>query len=157
MMSNANKQHSGGAAYAPNATKPSFGSTHGNSVFSSHPNSGYLADALARPRDGKSIFNVVTRDETHSQLGAGEFRTPSARGNSVAEGAGKGGAILAALGGAVGAITAVMTELNTSVAIPGFDLLFAGPGASALLGAGIGCLAGSLLGALIGWGSQKNT
>lgn len=154
MMSNANKQHSGGAAYAPNATKPSFGSTHGGSVFSGHQSSGYLTDALARPRDGKNIFNVVTRDETRSQLGAGEFKTPP--GHSVAEGAVRGGTIVAVLGGAVGAITSVMTQLNASVAIPGLDLFFGGPGTSALLGAGLGCLAGGLLGALIGWSSRKN-
>ena len=68
-------------------------------------------------------------------------------GNKALEGAGAGGAI----GGTLGAILGALAAAGT-LAIPGLNIVAAGPIVAALTGAGAGGLTGGLLGALIGWG-----
>jgi hypothetical protein len=69
-------------------------------------------------------------------------------GNKAAEGAGIGGAI----GGSLGAIAAAVAAVGTTIALPGFGLVIAGPLAAAVAGAGAGAATGGIVGALIGWG-----
>ena len=75
-------------------------------------------------------------DHPHTELG-----------NKALEGAGTGGAIGTTLGAILGAVAAAGT-----LAIPGLNIIAAGPIIAALTGAGAGALTGGLLGALIGWG-----
>lgn len=64
------------------------------------------------------------------------------------EGLGIGGAAGIALGGVVGALAA----LGTNLIIPGLGMVVAGPIAAGLAGAGAGGIAGGLVGTLIGFG-----
>ncbi len=69
-------------------------------------------------------------------------------GDKAWEDAGKG----AAIGGGVGGTIAAVLAIGTTLAIPGLNLLVAGPLAAALLGAGAGGLTGGIIGALVGHG-----
>lgn len=92
--------------------------------------------------------NLVMSEETHQRYlidQEGEIEINSDK--KVAEGAGIGGA----LGAAIGAVTAVAI-LGGSIAVPGWGYVLAGPLISAFTGAGMGGVAGGLIGALIGWG-----
>lgn len=60
------------------------------------------------------------------------------------------------VGGAIGAIIAAVAAIGTSVVIPGFGVVIAGPLAAGLAGAGAGGIAGSVVGALEGAGIPEN-
>ncbi|CAN5428648.1 hypothetical protein BH09PSE5_BH09PSE5_14550 [soil metagenome] len=66
--------------------------------------------------------------------------------------AAKGAGIGAGVGGFLGAVIAAIAAAVTSIALPGFGVLMAGPLAAAVIGAGAGAANGTLVGALIGWG-----
>ena len=63
----------------------------------------------------------------------------------------EGAGIGAGVGAFIGAVAAAIAAAITSVALPGFGVLMAGPIAAALIGAGAGVANGTLVGALIGW------
>lgn len=67
------------------------------------------------------------------------------------EGTGVGSAV----GLAAGAIAGAIAAIGTTIALPGFGLVVAGPLAAAIAGAGAGGVAGGLLGALVGTGLSK--
>ena len=69
-------------------------------------------------------------------------------GSKAAEGAGIG----AGIGGTIGAVLAGIAAVGTTLVLPGFGLVVAGPLAAALAGAGAGGITGGLIGALIGAG-----
>ncbi|MBK7705584.1 MAG: hypothetical protein IPN69_07550 [Acidobacteria bacterium] len=77
---------------------------------------------------------------------------PSEFGSKALEGAGAGSAI----GGTMGAIVGAIAAIGTTVLLPGFGLVVAGPIVAALAGAGAGGLTGGLVGALVGWGIPED-
>jgi hypothetical protein len=86
-------------------------------------------------------------DESRGRHVPAQPPTRSELSSKAAEGAGIGGTI----GGAVGAILAALAT-TTAIAIPGLELIAAGPIAAGLAGAGAGGLAGTIVGALVGAG-----
>ncbi|MDB5763161.1 MAG: hypothetical protein JWQ21_2156 [Herminiimonas sp.] len=97
--------------------------------------------------DNKDV-NLVMSDDTRKRHFSDGSTAQTELGNKAAEGAGIGGAI----GGTLGAIAAAVAAVGTSIALPGFGLVIAGPLAAAIAGAGAGGVTGGLVGALIGWG-----
>jgi hypothetical protein len=94
----------------------------------------------------KDDVNLVMSDDTRKKHFSDNVSNTEL-GNKALEGAGAGSAI----GGTVGAILAVIAAAGT-LAIPGLNIVAAGPIVAALTGAGAGGLAGGLIGALVGWG-----
>ena len=93
-------------------------------------------------------MNMAMSDDTRKAHFTGSSAGKETElGNKAAEGAGVGGAI----GGTIGAIAAAVAAVGTSIALPGFGLVIAGPLAAAIAGAGAGAASGGLIGALIGW------
>jgi uncharacterized protein (TIGR02271 family) len=102
----------------------------------------------------KDEVNVMMSDETRQKnYPEGSSAADTELGNKALEGSGTGGAI----GGTVGAIIGAIAAIGTSIALPGFGLLIAGPIAGALVGAGAGGITGGLIGALIGSGIPEET
>src|SRR5690349_14345128 len=93
----------------------------------------------------KDDVNLIMSDEARKRHSGDHADTEL--GNKALEGAGTGGAIGTTLGAILGAVAAAGT-----LAIPGLNIIAAGPIIAALTGAGAGALTGGLLGALIGWG-----
>ena len=65
-------------------------------------------------------------------------------------------AIGGALGGTLGAMIGAIAAVGTTLVLPGFGLVIAGPIAAAIAGAGAGGLFAGLVGALIGWLIPEN-
>ena len=98
---------------------------------------------------GKDDVNLLMSEDTRNKHFAGDKEGESTDlGDKAWEDAGKG----AAIGGGVGATIAAVLAIGTTLAIPGLNLLVAGPLAAALLGAGAGGLTGGIIGALVGHG-----
>lgn len=97
---------------------------------------------------GKDDVNLVMSDETRKRHFSDDGSVETELGNKAAAGAGIGGAI----GGSLGAIAAAIAAVGTTIALPGFGLVIAGPLAAAIAGAGAGAATGGIVGALIGWG-----
>jgi len=91
--------------------------------------------------------NLLMSKDTREKYFSSDDSPKSELGNKALKGAGAGSAI----GGTVGAIIAVVAAAAT-LAIPGLNIIAAGPIVAALTGAGAGGLAGGLIGALVGWG-----
>lgn len=91
--------------------------------------------------------NLIMSDDTRKKHFASDAGRETELGNKALKGAGTGSAI----GGTVGAILAVIGAAGT-LAIPGLNIIAAGPIVAALTGAGAGGLAGGLIGSLVGWG-----
>lgn len=91
-------------------------------------------------------ISLVMTDNTRRQY----FSVES--GTQAAAGAGVGSAV----GGAVGAVVAAIAAVGTTVLLPGFGLVVAGPIAAALVGAGAGSATGGLIGALVGSGIPEH-
>ncbi len=92
-------------------------------------------------------INLVMSDETRKKY----FKSTMVEtdlATKAAEGAGIGGAV----GGTLGAIVGVLAALGTSVAIPVFGILLAGPIAAGIAGIGTGVVTGGIIGALVGVG-----
>lgn len=97
----------------------------------------------------KDDVNVLMSDETRKTHFADDKHDATTDlGDKAWEDAGKG----AAIGSGVGATIAAVLAIGTTLAIPGLNLLVAGPLAAALAGAGAGGLTGGLIGALVGHG-----
>lgn len=91
--------------------------------------------------------NLLMSDDTRKKHFSTDDDNDTELGNKALKGAGAGSAI----GGTVGAILAVIAAAGT-LAIPGLNIVAAGPIVAALTGAGAGGLAGGLIGSLVGWG-----
>lgn len=89
--------------------------------------------------------NLMMSDDTRKRHFSSDTETEL--GNKALEGTGAG----AAIGGTVGAILAAVAAAGT-LAIPGLNIIAAGPIVAALTGMGAGALTGGLIGALVGWG-----
>lgn len=101
---------------------------------------------------GKDDVNLLMSEDTRNKHFAGDKEGESTDlGDKAWEDAGKG----AAIGAGTGATIAAIAAIGTTLAIPGLNLLVAGPLAAALLGAGAGGLTGGLIGALVGRGVPK--
>lgn len=96
----------------------------------------------------KDDVNLVMSDDTRKKHFSTVAGAQTELGTKAAEGAGVGGAI----GGTLGAVVAAIAAVGTTIAIPGFGVVIAGPLAAAIAGAGAGGAAGGLVGALVGWG-----
>jgi len=94
-------------------------------------------------------IDVMMSDATHAKY----FKKNEEEGfgSQVKEGVGAGSAI----GGVVGALAGIFAAVGTSIIIPGLGLVFAGPIALGLAGAGAGGVTGGVFGALIGAGMPK--
>jgi hypothetical protein len=97
---------------------------------------------------GKDDINLLMSDETRKKYYPSDAPVETEMGNKAWEDAGKG----AALGAGVGATIAAIAAIGTTLALPGLNLLIAGPLAAALAGAGAGGATGGLIGALVGAG-----
>jgi hypothetical protein len=95
----------------------------------------------------KDDVNLLMSEDTRKKHFSTDDNAETELGNKALEGAGAGSAI----GGTVGAILALVAAAGT-LAIPGLNIVAAGPIVAALTGAGAGGLAGGLIGALVGWG-----
>lgn len=96
----------------------------------------------------KDDINLLMSDEARNKHFSKDDDRHSDLGDKAWEDAGKG----AAIGSGVGATLAALAAIGTTLAIPGLNLLVAGPLAAALAGAGAGGLTGGLIGALVGHG-----
>ncbi|HEY7784943.1 MAG TPA: hypothetical protein VIB00_09460 [Pyrinomonadaceae bacterium] len=99
-------------------------------------------DAIMKRGYTRDDISVMMSDATRSKEFALQAKT------HAADGAGIGGA----LGGAVGAVLAAIAVVGSTIALPGLNLVIAGPIAAALAGAGAGAATGGVIGALIGAG-----
>jgi len=98
---------------------------------------------------GKDDLNMIMSDDTRKKHFADDKHDAATDlGDKAWEDAGKG----AAIGSGVGATIAAVLAIGTTLAIPGLNLLVAGPLVAALAGAGAGGLTGGLIGALVGHG-----
>jgi hypothetical protein len=98
---------------------------------------------------GKDDLNMIMSDDTRKKHFADDKDGGETDlGDKAWEDAGKG----AAIGSGVGATIAAVLAIGTTLAIPGLNLLVAGPLVAALAGAGAGGLTGGLIGALVGHG-----
>jgi hypothetical protein len=93
-------------------------------------------------------INVMMSDDTRNKWYSDGAHTDTELGNKMAEGASLG----AVTGGTLGALVGGIAALGTNLVLPGLGLIVWGPIAAALTGAGVGGAAGTLTGALIGWG-----
>jgi len=96
---------------------------------------------------GKEDVDLLMSEDTRNTHFA-HSANDTELGNKAMEGAGTGSAI----GGTLGAIAGAVAAIGTTLVIPGFGIVLAGPIAAALAGAGAGGLAGGLIGALVGRG-----
>ena len=103
-------------------------------------------DAIIKRGYTRDDISVLMSDATKNKEFAVQTRS------HAADGLGVGGAI----GGTVGAVLAAIAAVGTSIAIPGFGLVVAGPIAAALAGAGAGGATGGLIGMLIGTGIPEH-
>lgn len=99
-------------------------------------------DAVLKRGYTRDDISVMMSDATRTKEFALQART------HAADGAGVGGAV----GGVVGAVLAAIVLVGSSIALPGLNLVIAGPIAAALAGAGAGAATGGVIGALIGAG-----
>jgi len=95
--------------------------------------------------DRTKNVNVLLSDDTVKKFDHATMVVEE--GDKSMDGLGIGGAT----GGAIGGVVAAIAAIGTSIAIPGFGLVVAGPLAAGLAGAGIGSITGGLVGSLIGW------
>ena len=115
-------------------------------VFKTRVAAEAAVDAIIKRGYTRDDISVLMSDATKSK----EFAIET--GTRAADGAGIGGAV----GGTIGAVLAAIAAVGTTVALPGFGLIIAGPLAAALAGAGAGGAAGGLIGALVGAGIPEH-
>ncbi len=99
----------------------------------------------------KEEINLVMSDETRDRHFP-EYMIVKETSTLAAEDA----AIGSAIGGTVGAIVGIVAAIGTSIIIPGFGLVIAGPIAAGLAGAGAGTITGGIIGALAGAGIPES-
>jgi hypothetical protein len=99
-------------------------------------------DAILKRGYTRDDISVLMSDSTRTK----EFAVQAK--SHAADGAGIGGAV----GTAVGAVLAAIAVVGSTIALPGLNLVIAGPIAAALAGAGAGAVTGGVIGALVGAG-----
>lgn len=99
-------------------------------------------DAILKRGYTRDDISVLMSDATRTK----EFAVQAK--SHAADGAGIGGAV----GTAVGAVLAAVVAVGSTIALPGINLVIAGPIAAALAGAGAGAVTGGVIGALVGAG-----
>jgi hypothetical protein len=99
----------------------------------------------------KDDVNLMMSNDTRKKHFSSDEGPDTELGNKALEGAGAGSLI----GGTAGAILAAIAAAGT-LAIPGLNIVAAGPIVAALTGAGAGALTGGLVGALVGWGIPED-
>ena len=99
----------------------------------------------------KDDVNLMMSNDTRKKHFSSDEGADTELGNKALEGAGAGSLI----GGTAGAILAAIAAAGT-LAIPGLNIVAAGPIVAALTGAGAGALTGGLVGALVGWGIPED-
>ena len=92
-------------------------------------------DAILKRGYTRDEISVLMSDATRNKEFALQART------HAADGAGIGGAV----GSAVGAVLAAIAVVGSTIALPGINLVIAGPIAAALAGAGAGGVTGGVL------------
>lgn len=107
---------------------------------------------LSRGYSRDEISVLMSKDTRNTHYTGVDDQTRSDLGDKAMEGAGVGSAI----GGTAGAIIGAIAAIGTSVALPGFGLVVAGPLVAALTGAGAGGLTGGIIGALVGSGIPED-
>jgi hypothetical protein len=107
--------------------------------------------SVSSRRYGQDDLNVLMSDETRSRWFPPQEAEDMGSPSKALEGAATGAAIGGALGGILVAVAAV-----TSVTIPGFGVVVAGPMVAALTGAAAGGSTGGLIGAMIGAGIPED-
>jgi hypothetical protein len=112
-----------------------------NNCFNTLTSRGYFHDSI----------NVMMSDATRKKQYGDEPEHGHTAGNKATEGMGVGGVV----GTAIGATIAAIAAIGTSIALPGFGLVIAGPIAAGIAGAGAGALAGGSLGLLVGLGLSE--
>jgi hypothetical protein len=117
-------------------------------VFRDRVNAQTAYDRLVNRGYTNTEINVLMSDTTRSTYYTADKDERHDMGTHAAEGMGVGGAIGTAVGATLGAVMAI----GTSLAIPGFGLVIAGPLAAAFAGGGAGAVTGGLIGALVGLG-----
>jgi hypothetical protein len=108
----------------------------------------YMALQL-RGYGSNEIYLLMSEDTKNNHFENGIHTTTI--GNKALAGIGAGSAI----GMTVGAVTAAIGVIGSSLVIPGIGLVIAGPLVAAAAGAGAGSLAGGIIGALVGAGIPK--
>lgn len=98
---------------------------------------------------GRDEVNVMMSNSTRESF---EKEGKHDVGSMATEGVAAGGA----LGTAVGAAVAAIAAIGTTIALPGFGIVVAGPILAALAGGGAGAVTGGLLGGLIGLGIPES-
>ena len=125
-------------------------SVHG--LFRDRDSAERFYGSLSQRGYGKDDVNLLMSEDTRNKYFAGDKDGGDTDlGDKAWEDAGKG----AAIGAGTGATIAAIAAIGTTLAIPGLNLLVAGPLAAALAGAGAGGLTGGLIGALVGRGVDK--
>jgi hypothetical protein len=118
-------------------------------VFRDRTNAQAAYDMLRNRGYTDSDINVLMSDKTRATYFSGkEGEEHHDSGTLATEGMGVGGAI----GTAVGATLAAVAAIGTSIILPGFGIVVAGPLAAAFAGGGAGAVAGGVIGALVGAG-----
>lgn len=96
----------------------------------------------------KDDISIIMSNETHEQYFKNIDISKDGLGSKALEKGGAGSAI----GGIIGALTAAVAAIGTTLVIPVAGLVIAGPIAAALAGAGAGGAVGGAIGALVGLG-----
>jgi len=127
-------------------------------LFADHEEAEKAYTRLLEKGYSKEEISLVMSDDTKQKYFPADtvLQDPSIAvkesGTKVLEDAAKGTVI----GSTIGAIIAAVAAIGTSVVIPGFGIILAGPLAAGLAGAGAGGIAGSVVGALEGAGIPEN-
>lgn len=102
-------------------------------------------EAGYKPQDINVLMSEDSRKQYYDSVLVKE-------GSKASQGVALGSSTGAAIGGIIGAIAAI----GTNLVIPGLGLIVAGPLAAGLAGAGAGSITGGVVGALIGWGIPED-
>jgi len=127
-------------------------------LFSNHESAENAYTCLLERGYSKDEISLVMSDDTHKRYFPDDVVAKDLSiavkdsGTIIAEDAAMGTAI----GGTLGAILAAAAAIGTTIAIPGFGIIIAGPIAAGIAGAGAGGIAGGILGALEGAGIPEN-
>jgi len=118
-------------------------------VFNNRLEADRAVTALEAAGFSKSDISLIVSDAAHKTIFAND------KDAEITENSGekvvKGSLTGATFGGALGALLVGLTAIG-GLAIPGINLLIAGPLVAAITGAGAGALTGGLTGALVGAG-----
>lgn len=127
-------------------------------LFANHEEAERAYTCLLEKGYSKDEISLVMSDDTRKKYFPPDVvvKDPSLAVKDAGVIAVEDAAVGTVIGGAIGAIVAAVAAIGTSVIIPGFGVVIAGPLAAGLAGAGAGGIAGGILGALEGAGIPEN-